>query len=304
MAIKNASKPSDEAPVLPTSKPENSAEEFLEKHGKKTILLVILIIIGVAVSFFNQAKQETYLKESGEKFASAQTTDELNAVIDDYPGSAAAGNAMLLLADRNLTKGEVEEAKINLTKFVREQKDTPLYFNGLFALGTVEERLGKPDEAKKIYQEIIAAGEQATTAAVAALRVADIIHEQGDLEGALNAYDAIAIKFPGNVFIEENGVIDNRKADINQSIILRDNPPPAPEPPAEPAPPAEKTDPAAPPTPAEKDEPAAPAEKTDSPAPAVPAVPAAPAAPAEKADSPAPPVPAEKDEPPAPPAPE
>jgi predicted negative regulator of RcsB-dependent stress response len=304
MAIKNASKPSDEAPVLPTSKPENSAEEFLEKHGKKTILLVILIIIGVAVSFFNQAKQETYLKESGEKFASAQTTDELNAVIDHYPGSAAAGNAMLLLADRNLTKGEVEEAKINLTKFVREQKDTPLYFNGLFALGTVEERLGKPDEAKKIYQEIIAAGEQATTAAVAALRVADIIHEQGDLEGALKAYDAIAIKFPGNVFIEENGVIDNRKADINQSIILRDNPPPAPEPPAEPAAPAEKTDSPAPAAPAEKTDSPAPAEKTDSPAPAEKTDSPAPAAPAEKADSPAPAAPTEKADSPAPPAPE
>ena len=245
MAIKNASTPSDEAPVLPTSKPENSAEEFLEKHGKKTVALVILFVIAVGISFFMQAKQKILLKESGEKFASAQTTEELKSVITDYPNSTAAGNAQLLLADRQLTNGEIEEAKISLTKFVREQEDHPIYFNGLFALGTVHEKMGDLDTAKEIYQKIIAAGEEASTAAAAALRVADILHGQDDLEEALKAYDKIGPKFPGNVFMEENGVIDSRKADVNQSIVLRDNPPPAPEPPAEPAPPAD-------PAPAEK----------------------------------------------------
>ena len=230
----------------------------MEKHGKKTALLVILLVIAAGVGFFMKAQQKTYLMESGESFAAAQTTEELKAVIREYPKSAAAGNAQLLLADRQLTNGETEEAKISLTQFVKEQKDTPVYFNGLFALGTVHEKLGNLGEAKKIYQEIIDTGEKANTAAAAALRVADIIHGQGDLEGALKAYDTIAKKFPGNVFIEENGVIDSRKANVNQSIVLRDNPPPAPEPPAEPVTPAEKADPAAPAPPAEKADPAAP----------------------------------------------
>ena len=155
MAIKNASTPSDEAPVLPPSKPENSVEEFMEKHGKKTALLVILLVIAAGVGFFMKAQQKTYLMESGESFAAAQTTEELKAVIREYPKSAAAGNAQLLLADRQLTNGETEEAKISLTQFVKEQKDTPVYFNGLFALGTVHEKLGNLGEAKKIYQEII-----------------------------------------------------------------------------------------------------------------------------------------------------
>ncbi|MCP4849489.1 MAG: tetratricopeptide repeat protein [Verrucomicrobiaceae bacterium] len=309
MATKKASTPSDEAPVLPPPQPENSVEEFLEKHGKKTGLLVILLVIAAAVGFFMKAQQKTYLKESGESFASAQTTEELRAVINEYPKSVAAGNAQLLLADRQLTNGQIEEAKISLTQFVKDQKDTPLYFNGLFALGTVHEKLGDLDAAKKTYQEIINAGDKASTAAAAALRMADIIHGKGDLEDALKAYDTVAQKFPGNVFMEENGVIDSRKADANQSITLRDNPPPAPEPkpkpepPAKPAAPAEKTEPAAP---AEKTEPAAPAEKTEPAAPAEKTEPAAPAektepaAPAEKTE---PAAPAEKTEPAAPAAP-
>ena len=185
MAIKNASQNPDQTPVLPDSKPENSVEEFLEKHGKKTILLVILIIAAIGISFFLKANSKQYLKESGEKFVAAETTEELEAVVEDYPDSPAAGNALLLLADRQRTKGNWEEAKNILVKFVKEHSTTPVYYNGVFALGTIYEKLGKPKEAEKKYEEIISAGEKANTGAAAALRLADLIQDQGDLEGAL-----------------------------------------------------------------------------------------------------------------------
>ncbi|MCH2060455.1 MAG: tetratricopeptide repeat protein [Verrucomicrobiales bacterium] len=273
MATENESPQNDEAPALPQVKPGSSTEDFLEKHGKKTILLVILAVIGIGISFFMKAKNQTYLKESGEKFTSAQTSDDLESVIKDYPGSLAAGNAMLILADRKLSTNNVDEAKGYLTSFVKEQKEAPLYYNGLFALGTVEERLGNGDAAKKIYGEIVAAKDQASTAAAAALRLADMTYEEGDLEGALNAYQAIAKDFPGNVFLQENGVIDSRRTDVNQSIVLRDNPPPTPEPPAEtptpeaPAPPTEKPAPEAPAPPPEEPAPEAPAPPAEEPAP-------------------------------------
>ena len=180
MSIKNASQNPDQTPVLPGSKPETSVEEFLEKHGKKTILLVILIIAAIGISFFRKANTKQYLTESGEKLVAAQTTEELEAVVKDYPDSPAAGNALLLLADRQLTKGNPEEAKNTLSKFVEEHNTSPVYYNGVFALGTVYEKLGKPKEAKKKYQEIIVAGEKASTAAAAALRLADLIQDEGD----------------------------------------------------------------------------------------------------------------------------
>ncbi|MFP6874520.1 MAG: tetratricopeptide repeat protein [Verrucomicrobiales bacterium] len=275
MARKNASQNPDLAPVLPDSKPETSVEEFLEKHGKKTILLVSLIIAAIGISFFLNAKTKARLRESGEKFVSAQETGELEAVVEDYPGSPAAGNALLFLADRQLTNGKPEEAKITLTKFVKEHNSDPVYYNGVFALATVNEKLGKHDAARKRYQEIIDAGEKASTGAAAALRLADLMQENGDLEGALAAYKNIAPDYPGSVFIEENGIVDARIASINQTIALRDNPAPAPEPaPAVPDAPKE-------PAPATPDAPKEPAPATpDAPKEPAPAAPDAPKEPA------------------------
>ena len=301
MATKNASPKNDEAPVLPKVKTENSIEDFLEKHGKKTMILILLAVIGVGVGFFMKARNQAYLKESGEKFTSAQTTAELEAVINDYPGSAASGNAMLILADRKLSTNNIADAQSYLKSFVEEQKDNPLYYNGLFALGTVEERLGNKDAATKIYRDIVAAKDKASTAAAAALRLADITYENGDLDAALSAYQALAKDFPGNVFIQENGVIDSRQTDVKESIVLRDNPPPAPEPPAEkpapeaPASPTEKPAPEAPASPTEEPTPEAPASPTEEPAPEAPASPTeepVPEAPASPTEEPAPEAPA------------
>jgi predicted negative regulator of RcsB-dependent stress response len=269
MSIKNASQNPDQTPVLPGSKPETSAEEFLEKHGKKIILLAILIIAAIGISFFRKANTKKYLQESGEKLVAAQTTEELEAVVTDYPDSPAAGNALLLLADRQLTNGNPGKAKDTLSKFVKAHSTSPVYYNGVFALGTVYEKLGQPNEATKQYQEIIGAGEKASTGAAAALRLADLIQDKGDLEGALAAYNEIAKNYPGSVFIEENGIVEERIASVDQAIILRDNPPPAPEPaavaptpPKEPAP-APPKEPA--PTPPKEPAPTPPKEPAPTP---------------------------------------
>ena len=63
MATENESPQNDEAPALPQVKPGSSTEDFLEKHGKKTILLVILAafeLICVLLAAVHASRGEAY----------------------------------------------------------------------------------------------------------------------------------------------------------------------------------------------------------------------------------------------------
>ena len=144
----------DKAPELVGEIPTNGLEEFLENHGKKTAFIILAAVLAFGLFYFFKSKAEAARVKAAEAFVSAATIDDLKAVADKYAGTVPGGNALLMLADRQLDLDKPKEAKATLEKFVANHSGDPLYQNGVFALGCVEEELGNADAALGHFQKV------------------------------------------------------------------------------------------------------------------------------------------------------
>jgi predicted negative regulator of RcsB-dependent stress response len=207
-------------------KPDTAIELLLQQHGKKLFaLLLIGVVVGCGWFIMNSLNKEK-MAESGAAFTAANTINELNSVVDKYAGSAAAGNALLMMADRHQSNGDNEDARAALLKFTKDYAKHPLIDQGLLSLGILSAKSGNADEANKYFAQIVDKGTTSELAPLAMMRQAEILLGKGELTAARDLYDNIPKKFIGTPFFP---VIEERIKAIERRITLAENPPPAPE---------------------------------------------------------------------------
>ena len=243
----------------------NSLEVFFEKNWKTLSCIIIALILILGFFFFSKALQQSKLQNNGEELVSASlSTDspitKLEKIATEKEGTITGGNALLLIANKHLDNNppNLEKAKTTLQRFSSNYKDSPLYYDGLFALATLHEELGNNVEAITIYKEIIGN----STSPASEIRLADSLYKDGKYQEAKNAYGEIR----SSVF---SRIASLKLSSTTEKIAVTENPPPEPEPEPEPKveEPAPKTEEPAPKTeePAPKAE--EPAPKAEEPAP-------------------------------------
>ncbi|TDU81380.1 tetratricopeptide repeat protein [Prosthecobacter fusiformis] len=289
-------------------------EEFLEAHFKKLVLLFAVIAIGAVlygvVSYTNRAAAVA----AGEAFAAAKTVEDCDLVISEYPGSLAAGNALLLKSDLLWSQNKKDSSVEALRLFTTQHADHPLLAENLLGLATKLESMGEASQAQPVFERVINEFSSSDVAALAQLRLGDLLWAAGKEEEAKAAYEAVPAKFSNanSTFLEQS---EGRMRWISAKLPTKEvDGPPKPKvetPAAVPGAPQLKLDsttlnPTLAPAGAETQPQAAPAPGAPmievTPAPAAPAAPAAPrvevtpapapAAPAMPAAEPAAPAPA------------
>ena len=246
--------PNREVNIVPPS--GNSLETFFEKNWKTLSIVILALILVLGFFFFNKALKQNKLQEDGEELVSASLSNDsltkLRKLAEDKEKTITGGNALLLLANKHIEKNPpaLEEAKDALERFVSDFKDSPLYYDGLFALATLNEELGNNEEAAKLYKEVNIPENSASPAS--AIRLADSLFKEGKYNEAKKAYERVGSTSSfASVF---NKTASTKLSSTKEKILLTENPPPSPEP--EPTPPEpEPTPPEPEPTPPEPKEP-------------------------------------------------
>lgn len=295
--------------------------DALDRNRNKILLAIgtaAVVFCGILVS--SQIQKQKHL-EAAAAFTSAAIKGEvaaLDAVVVDFPGSIAAGNALLTKAELQNDQGKSEDARKTLETFIADFSKHPRHAQGVFALANLFHLAGDRDQAKANYEKVIAEQPDGELTPLARIRLGDLALEAGDAKAADQRYQESFTLHPGNPFVDyANEKIALLKVG-NPTEVEKPAPPAPPAPPAEtkpeskpaeakPAPPALSAPAAAPksaqPAPAPKAETPAPAPKTEAPAPA-PKVQTPAPVPKTEAPSPAPkvqtPAPAPKTDAPAP----
>ena len=255
----------------------NPLEAFLEKNWKTLSCVILALIIIIGFLFFSKALKQIKLQEDGEALVSASLSNDspitkLDKISKDKEKTITGGNALLLLANKHLenTPPDLDGAKVALTKFTDSFTDSPLYYDGLFALATLHEELGNNKKAADLYREINTPKNSASPAS--AIRLADLLYKEGKYVDASAAYVEAGITSSfASVFSK---IARSKLSSTKEKIALTKNPPPSPEPEPKAEEPAPKVE-----EPAPKAE--EPAPKVEEPAPKV-------EGPAPKAEEPAP----------------
>ncbi|MCX6854636.1 MAG: tetratricopeptide repeat protein [Verrucomicrobia bacterium] len=182
------------AAPLPTA---SSMETFLEENFKKILFVCIAAIIGFVlygvVNYMNRAKAI----EAGEAYASAKTVEDLDVVISKYAGSLSAGNALLQKADLLWEQNKKTTSVDILKEFADKYKTHPLLSQALLALGGKQESTGNRSDAKLAFDRIVTEFPTSDVAALAQVRLGDLLWADGKEEEAKKIYDGLAAKFPG-----------------------------------------------------------------------------------------------------------
>ncbi|WP_050028603.1 tetratricopeptide repeat protein [Verrucomicrobium sp. BvORR034] len=292
-----------------TPPPQGKVEEFLEQHIKKILVgvaLLAVVLLTVAISRHFKHKTEV---EAAERFTAASTIEDCDVVIAKYPGSTAAGNALLLKADLLWKEGKKETSTEVLQEFVKSHAQHTLHASALLALGSKQMALGDKDGAAQSFETLKKSHSASELLPAADIYSADILWADGKPTEAKALLEGMLSRYPGKMTAFTNQVDERIKmidAGLPQTEV---DPPPAPKAPETPGLPM-PTIPGLPglpggplsipglQTPSLSTPPAVPSLQTPAPAPAPeasasPAVPApapvpAPEAPATPAPAPAP----------------
>jgi outer membrane protein assembly factor BamD (BamD/ComL family) len=177
-------------------------EVFWALHGKKVVwgsIVAALILIAVGAYLGWQAVASSQAQAA---YDSATNIDGWRSVVDRFPGSIAAGNALLRIASQQSSDGHFPDSDKTYQRFVREYPKHPFAVNGLMGLGTNAEAEAKPEEALNYYTDIGKKFATTYLAPVAMLNQARLTENKGQLQEARQLYELLIQRYPQSALVQ------------------------------------------------------------------------------------------------------
>lgn len=278
-------------PLGEISQEPAALDQFMDRHQNKLIALAVLIAIAAAVFIVWRGFKQSHEHTAGAALTQADDQTSLQKLIKEYPKTAAAGSARVLLAEKQWEEGQQDASIATLKEFLSENPEHAALATAQASLGSKLASQGKADEASKIFGQLADNNNARTLAPFALLSLGDLAKASGDSAKAEGFYQRAQNEFPDSTFANTaTRRIGLLKAKPPVEIEAPPAPPEAPAPTAPEnlipglnfAPAAPESAPA-PTAPAPAPEAPAPAPSTPAPAPEAPAP-----APAEPTPAPTP----------------
>ncbi len=268
-------------PLAEISQGPNAFEAFLDRNQKGIVVFAILLAMAAVGVVIYRGVETSKQQTAGALLTKADDLASLKAVVDGHSDTAAAGSAMVLLANKQWTDGKQDESIATLRKFIAAYPEHPALPTAKANLGAKLVEQGKSGDAAKVFEELASDPAARFVAPYALISLGDLAKAAGDLDKAETSYTKAKTDFPDSSFAE---TANRRLAILKAKPPVEIEPPPpapapaptaaappAPAPIAPPAAPVEVKAPVeAPVAPAAKDEKPAPSEKPTQKAPAAP----------------------------------
>ncbi len=167
------------------------------------IVIAALVILGVVASgHANRSAAEALL-------STASNSEGWNKVINEYPRSAAAGNAMLLLAASFRDEGKLEESDALYSRYSETFPRSPLAVSGLLGRASNARLANKTDAALAAYQQATAAYPQSYGAPFALFAEARLLAQSGKTEEVKRILQSLGTQYPLSVSAQVAGLAPN-----------------------------------------------------------------------------------------------
>ena len=175
---------------------------FWVQHRQKVVLFAVLFAAALAIYFVSEFLQTRKRQHSAQALAQAADAAGWRKVMADFSGTAAAGDAHLLLAEQLRKEGKLDEAVTTLRSFIDQYPQHPLLSGGWTSLAATLEAQGKADEALSTYQKVSASHATSFSAPVALLAQGRIYKEKGKADEARRIFEQVTTQFPETAFAQ------------------------------------------------------------------------------------------------------
>jgi predicted negative regulator of RcsB-dependent stress response len=200
MSDKNTLPADSIGPLGEISQAPPALEIFLDKHQAKIIILAIILVIGAAVYVVQKGIEQSGEETAGALLAKAEDISDLQGVVKNHDGTAAAYSAKVLLADKQWEDGQQDDAVATLKAFIEGGGGHPALPNAKASLASKLLAQGKQDEAAEMFRDLTEDPETRFLAPYAWISLGDIEAAKGNTEAAAKAYGMVETEFPGSSF--------------------------------------------------------------------------------------------------------
>jgi len=174
----------------------SDSDLFWQEHWKKFaygLAAVVLIVLVVGAWMLWQH----HVRSSAEAaYSAASSSDGWRAVIGEFPGSLAAGNAHLQVATALRAKGDLDSALAELEDFTTAQPDHPLAGAAWLTIGEIRQAQDKVAPALEAYRTASSRYKTSYAAPLALISEAKLVAGQGSQGEARAILESVGTLYP------------------------------------------------------------------------------------------------------------
>ena len=189
-------RPSVLLPAVDPALEMSGSDLFWQEHWKKFaggLILVVLLILAAGAWSFWQSQH----RSAAEALYSASAGPEgWREVLVKFPGTVAAGNAQLRLAEALRTEGKADEAASTLETFVAAQPEHPLAPVGWLSLGEIRQMQKNDAAALEAFRTASGKYGSSYAAPMALLAEARLLIAGGSRGEAKAVLESIGTSYP------------------------------------------------------------------------------------------------------------
>ncbi|MEP2777365.1 MAG: tetratricopeptide repeat protein [Luteolibacter sp.] len=189
-------------PLGEISQEPPALEVFLDKHQMKLIVLAVILALGAAAYVVVDGVKQSAEETAGALLADGEELSELQKVVGEHEGTAAAASAKILVAEKQWEDGQQDESIATLKSLVDSDSDSPAKASAQASLGSKLLAQGKADEAKAVFEAITENPDASYIAPYAWISLGDIALSKDDKDAAKTAYSSVEREFPGSPFLQ------------------------------------------------------------------------------------------------------
>jgi tetratricopeptide (TPR) repeat protein len=167
------------ATTTPTPEAEFDPLVFWIQHQSKILLFAVLFVVALGAYGISEHLRNKRIAAAESSLAASHTVDDYRKLISEYAGTAPAGDAHLLLAEKLRAEGKFDESAAILHSFIEKYPEHPLLSGAWTSLGATLEAQGKVDEALGAYQKVSTAYANSFSAPLALLGQARLLAQKG-----------------------------------------------------------------------------------------------------------------------------
>lgn len=194
---------STSGPLGEISQAPPGLEVFLDKHQTKLIVLAVVLALCAIGYVVYSGLKEGAEKDAGALLSKAEDISDLQSVVKNSEGTAAALSATVLLAEKQWDDGQQDDAISTLRSLIEKGGDHPSLPSAKASLAAKLGSQGNTDEASKLFRELTDDTDARHLAPYAWISLGDIALAKGDADAAEKAYETVERDFPSTTFSQD-----------------------------------------------------------------------------------------------------
>ena len=173
---------------------------FWDKHKRSAIIYGSIFILAAIIFLVAMILSQHHRSEAADAFAAAHSEQDLQKIVQQFPGTTVAANARLLLAEKLRADKKYDAAITTLKALQSQSPEYPLLSGAWLSLAATQSAAGKIEDAIKTYQEIVSKFSSSYAAPIAMVEQASLLAGEGKTADARRTYEDVLTQYPDSQF--------------------------------------------------------------------------------------------------------